>query len=93
MMNKNGTAIFTPDEIVIKMVEKEATIKDETRLGQDARPFAKGNSNGNAKANGKGKRRKSWRGDESDEDQGDRKSQPTCFYRDKEVHKVWNETW
>jgi len=85
MMDKNATATLTPDEIVIKLVEKEATIKREKGLGQEALLFAKGN----AKGKGKGKGRKSWKGDESDEDQ-DRKGKPTCFYCHKEGHKVWN---
>ena len=91
MMDKNATATLTPDEIVIKLVEKEATIKRENGLGQEALLFAKGNTKGNAKGNakGKGKGRKSWKGDESDKDQ-DRKGKPTCFYCHKEGHKVWN---
>jgi len=89
MMDKNATATLTPDEIVIKLVEKEATIKRENGLGQEALLFAKGNAKGNAKGKGKGKGRKSWKGDESDEDQ-DRKGKPTCFDCHKEGHKVWN---
>jgi hypothetical protein len=89
MMDKNATATLTPDEIVIKLVEKQATIKRENGLGQEALLFAKGNAKGNAKGKGKGKGRKSWKGDESDEDQ-DRKGKPTCFYCHKEGHKVWN---
>jgi len=92
MMDKNSTATLTPDEIVIKLVEKEATIKRENGLGQEALLFAKGNGKGNAKGNakGKGKGRKSGRGDQIDEDQGDRKSQPMCFYCHKEGHKGRN---
>jgi len=93
MMDKNATATLTPDEIVIKLVEKQATIKRENGLGQEALLFAKGNGKGNAKGNakgkGKGNGRKSRKGDESDEDQ-DRKGKPTCFYCHKEGHKVWN---
>jgi hypothetical protein len=88
MMDKNETATLTPDEIVIKLVEKEAMMKRENGLGQEALLFAKGNGKGNAK--GKGNGRKSWKGDQSDEDQGDRKSQPMCFYCRKEGQKVWN---
>jgi len=84
MMDKNAMATLTPDEIVIKLVEKEATIKRENGLWQDALLFAKRNGKG------QGKGRKSWKGGESDEDQGDRKSQPTCFYCHQEGHKVWN---
>ena len=90
MMDKNATATVTPDEIVINLVEKEATIKRENGLAQEALLFAKGNAKGNAKGKGKGKGRNSWKGDESDEDPGDRKSQPTCFNCHKEGHKVWN---
>jgi hypothetical protein len=55
MMDKHATATLTPDEIVIKLVEKEATIKRENALAQEALLFAKGN----AKGKGKGKGRKS----------------------------------
>jgi hypothetical protein len=49
MMDKNATATLTPDEIVIKLVEKEAMMKRENGLGQEALLFAKGNGKGNAK--------------------------------------------
>jgi len=87
MMDKNATAMLTPDEIVIRLVEKEATIKCEKGLRQEALLFAKGNAKRNGKAKGKGNGRKSGNGDESDED---RKGNPTCFYCHKEGHKVWN---
>jgi len=90
MMNKNTMPSQTPDEIVIKLVEKHATIKHENGLGQEALLFAKGNAKGNAKGKGKDKGRKSWKGDESDVDQGDRKRHLTCLYCHKEGHKVWN---
>jgi hypothetical protein len=90
MMDKNVTATLTPDEIVIKLVWKEATIKRVNGLGQDALLFTKRNAKGNGKGKGKGKGKKSWKGDESGKNQGDRKSQPTCFYCHKAGHKVWN---
>ena len=71
------------------MVQKEATIKPENGPGQEALLFAKGNAKGNAKGKRKAKGRKSWKGDESDEDQ-DHKGKPTCFYCHKQGHKVWN---
>jgi len=86
MMDKNAMATLTPDEIVIKVVEKEATIQHENGLGQEALLLAKGNGKGNAKK--KGKRLKSWKGDESDEDQ-DRKGKPTCFHCHKEGDMLW----
>jgi len=86
MIDKNATATLTPDEIVIKLVKKEATIKHEKGVGKEALLFAKGS----AKGKSKGKGSKSWKGDESDEDLGDRKSQLTCFYCHKEGHEVWN---
>jgi len=55
MMDKNATATLMPDEIVIELVEKEATIKRENSLGQEALLFAKGHSKGNSNQNGKGK--------------------------------------
>jgi hypothetical protein len=41
MMDKNTTGTLTPDEIVIKLVEKEATIKRENVLAHYALLFAK----------------------------------------------------
>jgi hypothetical protein len=79
MMEKNGTLTLTADEIVIQLVEKEATIKSEKVLGQEALLFVKGNVKGNANGKGKCKGRKSWKGDESDEDQRDRKCHHNCF--------------
>ena len=90
MMDKDATVTLTPDEIVIKLVELEAMINHENGLGQEALRFVKGNAKGNAKGKDKDKGRKSWKGDESDEDQADRKSQPICFYCNKEGHKIWN---
>jgi len=87
MMDQNATATLTPDEIVIKLVEKEAMNKREKGHGKEALQFAKGNGKGNAKGNAKGK--KSWKGEESDEDQ-DRKGKLTCFDCHKEGPKVWN---
>ena len=88
MMDKDPTATLTLDAIVITLVEKEATMKRERGHGQEALLFAKGNAKGNDDGIGTG--RKSNKGNESDEDQGDRKGQPTCFYCHKEGHKVWN---
>jgi len=78
-------ATLTPDEIVIKLIKKEVTIKCDKGLEHEALMFGKGNT----KRKSKGKGRKGWKGDESDEDQ-DRKGKPTCFYCHKEGHKVWN---
>jgi len=89
-MDKNATATFTPDEIIIKLVEKEVMIKRENALWQEALLFIKGNAKGNAKGNGKDEGRKSWKGDECDENQGDRKSQLTCFYCHHKEHKNWD---
>jgi len=76
MMDKNAMATLRPDEIVIKLVEMEATIKRENGIGHEALLFAqgngKGNPKGNPKAKGKGNGTMSGKGDESDEDQ-DRK--------------------
>ena len=69
IMDQNAMAMLTPNDIVMKLVKKEATIKRENGLGQEALLFTKRNA--------KGKGRKSGKGDESDEDQGDMKSQPT----------------
>jgi len=91
MMDKNATATLTPNEIVMMMVEKEATMKPEQRLGHKALLFAKGTTKRKGKGNAKWKDqgRKSWKGDKSDEDQ-DCKDKPTCFHCHKAGHKVQN---
>jgi len=63
-MDENATAMLTPDEIVIKLVEKEATIKCEKGPGEESLLFAKGNAKRTATSNGT----KSGNGDECDED-------------------------
>ena len=72
MVDKNSTARVTPDEIVIKLVEKNTAIKDEKGQGQEALLMAKGNGKG------KHKGRKCGKCNESDEVQRDRKGQPMC---------------
>jgi hypothetical protein len=66
IMYKNVMATLTPDVIVIKLLEKEATSKPGNGLGQEALLFPTGNRNRNAE--GKGKGRNSLNGDESDKD-------------------------
>jgi len=51
IIDKNAMATVMPDEMVIKLVEDQATIKRDKGLGQEALPFVKGN----AKGKGKGK--------------------------------------
>jgi hypothetical protein len=70
MIDKNVMATVTPDEIVIKLVKKEAMTKCEKGLWQEALLFAQGNARGDAQGTGRG--RKSGRGDQSDENEGDR---------------------
>ena len=69
-MDKNTTMSATPDEIVTKLVEKQAAIKRENGLALEALLFAKkgGKVGGNGYKAGKGG--KSPRGDKGD-DKGD----------------------
>jgi len=55
MMDKNATMTATPDEIVTKLVEKEAAIKREKGLAPEALHFAKKGGGNGGKA-GKGSR-------------------------------------
>jgi hypothetical protein len=48
MMNKTVMATLPRDETVIKLVEKEATMKRKSGSGQEALLFANGNNKGNA---------------------------------------------
>jgi hypothetical protein len=48
MMDKNAGARLMPDEIEIKLVEKEATIKREKGIGQETQLFMQRNTNGKA---------------------------------------------
>lgn len=87
IMDKNPTATLTPDEIEIKLVEKETMIKRGNGLGQETPLFATENSNGNGKSKGTGRR--SGKGDNSDEDQ-EGKRKLTCFLCHKKGNKVSN---
>jgi hypothetical protein len=61
-----ATATFTADEIVIKLVEKDATVRCVKGLGLEAALFSKRNTKGNGK--GSGKSSKSGKVADSDED-------------------------
>jgi hypothetical protein len=52
MMDKNATMTATPDEIVPKLVEKEATIKRENGIAPEALLFAKKGGKGGNGGNG-----------------------------------------
>jgi len=56
MMDKNATMTATPDEIVTKLVEKEAAIKREIGLAPEALLFAMKGGGGNGSKAGKGGR-------------------------------------
>jgi len=68
MMDKNATMTATPDEIVTKLVEKEAAIKRENGLAPEALLFAKKGGKGGGGNGGKaGKGGRSPRRDKRDD--------------------------
>jgi len=99
MMDKNATMTATPDEIVTKLVEKEAAIKRENGLAPEALLFAKkggkGGSGGYGGKAGKGGRspRRDKRHDKRDnKGDNDRKEKDfrKCFHCQRQGHTIEN---
>jgi len=84
MMDKNATMTATPDEIVTKLIEKEAAIKRENGLAPEALLFAKnGGKGGNGGKAGKGGRspKRDKRDDKRDnKDERKEKDFRKCFH-------------
>jgi len=94
-MDKHGTMSATPDEIVTKLVDKEAAIKRENGLAPEALLFVKkggkGGSGGYGGRGGKGgKSPKRDRSDEKRDNKGDNdreeKDFRKCFYCQRQGH-------
>jgi hypothetical protein len=99
MIDKNATMITTPDEIVTKLVEKEAAIKRENGLAPEAQLFSKkggrGGNNGNGGNGGKaGKGGRSLKRDKRDDkrdNKGDKeKDFRKCFHSHRQGHTTEN---
>jgi hypothetical protein len=83
MMDKNPTMTARPDEIITKLVEKEAAIKIENGLVQDARLFAKkcGNGgNGEAGKSGRSPKRNMRHNKKDNKDDRKEKNFRKCFH-------------
>jgi len=88
MMDKNATMTATPDEIVTKLVEKEAAIKREKGLAPEALLFAKKGGGNGGKA---GKGGKSPRKDKRDsKDERKEKDFRKCFHCQRRGHTTEN---
>jgi len=89
MMDKNTTMTARPDEIVTKLVEKEAAIKRENGLAPEALLFAKkGGKGGNGGKAGKGGRNpKRDKRDDKRDNKGDKeKDFRKCFHCHRRGH-------
>jgi len=81
MMDKNATMTATPDEIITKLVEKDAAIKRENRLAPEALLFAKKGSKGGKTGKGSRSPKRDKRHDKRDNKE-DRKEKDfrKCFH-------------
>jgi len=91
MMDKNATMTATPDEIVTKLVEKEAAIKRENGLPPEALLFAKKGGSG-GKAGKVGKSPKRDKRDDKRDIKDDRKEKDfrKCFHCQRRGHNTEN---
>jgi len=93
MMDKNATMTSTPDEIITKLVEKEAAIKRENGLAPEARLFAQKGGKGGGNGGKAGKGGKSPRRDKRDnKGENDRKEKDfrKCFHCQRRGHTTEN---
>jgi len=95
-MDKNATMTATPDEIVTKLVEKEAAIKRENGLAPEALPFAKKHGKGGGGNGGKagkgGRSPKRDKRDDKRDNKNDRKEKDfrKCFHCQRRGHTTEN---
>jgi hypothetical protein len=83
MMDKNATMTATPDEIVTKLVEKEAACQRENGLAPEAMLFAKkcGKGGNGGKAGNGGRSPKRDKRDDKRDNKGDKeKDFRKCFH-------------
>ena len=94
MMDKNATMTATPDEIVTKLVEKEAAIKRENGLAPEALLFARKGGRGGGNGSKAGRGGKSPRRDKRDDkrdNKGDKeKDFRKCFHCQRRGHTSEN---
>ena len=94
MMDKNATMTATPDEIVTKLVKKEAAIKRENGLAPEALLFAKKGGRGGGNGGKAGRVGKSPRRDKRDnkrDNKGDKeKDFRKCFHCQRRGHTTEN---
>jgi hypothetical protein len=88
MMDKNATMTATPDEIVTKLVEKEAAIKREKGLAPEALLFAKKGGGNGGKAGKGGRSAKRDKRDNKDERK--EKDFRKCFHCHRRGHTTEN---
>ena len=88
MMDKNAKMTATPDEIVTKLVEKEAAIKREKGLAPEALIFAKKGGGNGGKAGKGGRSPKRDKRDNKDERK--EKDFRKCFHCHRRGHTTGN---
>jgi hypothetical protein len=91
MMDKNPTMTTTPNEIVTRLVEKEAAIKRENALSSEALLFAKEGGKGGGNGGKAGKAGRSPKRDQRDNKE-DRKEKDfrKCFHCQRRGHTTEN---
>jgi len=86
MMDKNATMTATPDEIVTKLVEKEAAIKRQNGLAPEALLFAKKGGKGGKAGKGGRSPKRDKRDNKGDKEKDFRK----CFHCQRRGHTTEN---
>jgi hypothetical protein len=90
MMNKNATMTATPDDIVTKLVQKEAAIKREEGFAPEALLFGKkGGGNGGKAGKGGRSPRRDKRDDKRDSKRDNNRKEKDfrkCFHCQRRVH-------
>jgi hypothetical protein len=92
MMNKNATMTATPNEIVTKLIEKEAAIKREKELAPEALLFSKkgGGNGGKAGKGGRGPKRDKRDDKRDNKDDNKEKDFRKCFHCHRRGHTTEN---
>jgi hypothetical protein len=88
LMDKTATMTATPNEIVTKLVKKEAAIKREKGLAPEALLFAKKGGGNGGKASKGGRSPKRDKRDDKRDDKGDNKGD-----KEKDFRKCFHCQW
>jgi hypothetical protein len=89
-MDKNATLTASPDEIVTKLVEKEAAIKRENEIAPEVLLFAKKGGGNGGKAGKAGRSPKRDKGDNKGDNDRKEKDIRKCFHCNRRGHSTQN---